>query len=133
MEEDLIEALLADAGLAALVANRISWSMRPQAEPVPALVLTVVSRARDELLTAPGRLNDYRIQVDAYAGDYAVAKAVARAALAAFDALTAPFQGAFLLTERDLSDLSPGPQAGTGRTLSRVSQDIEVWRRSPTP
>lgn len=132
MEEDLMAALLADAGLGPLVGNRISWSLRPQGEPVPALVLTVVSRERDELLTEPGRLNGYRIQVDAYAGGYAEAKALARAALAAFDALTAPFQGAFLLTERDLTDLSAGPQPGASRTLSRVSQDIEVWRRNPT-
>lgn len=131
MEEDLIAALLADAGLAALVGPRISWSLRPQAEALPALQLTVVSRDRDELLTEPGRLNSYRIQADAWAGTYAGAKALARAALAAFDALAAPFQGAFLLTERDLSDLSPGPQGGVGRTLFRISQDIELWRRNP--
>ena len=126
-------ALLADAGLAALVGRRISWSLRPQGEPLPALVLTVVSRERDELLTAPGRLNSYRVQVDAYAGSYAGAKALARAALAAFDALAGHFQGAFLLTERDLSDLAAGPQSpGVSRTLFRVSQDIEVWRKVPT-
>lgn len=125
-------ALLADGPLAALVGRRISWSLRPQGEPVPALVLTVVSRRRDALMTEPGRLNDYRIQVDAYAGGYARAKAVARVALAAFGALTAPFQGAFLLTERDLPDLSAGPQAGVARTLFRASQDIEIWWRTPS-
>lgn len=131
MEEDLIAALLAHAGLAPLVGRRISWRLRPQGEPLPALVLTVVSRVRDELLTEPGRLNSYRIQVDALAGSYGEAKALSRVALAAFDALTDPFQGAFLLTERDLSDLSAGPQTGVGRTQSRISQDIEVWRRNP--
>ena len=46
MEEALVAYLLANAGLTAIVGNRINWTTRPQGAAVPAVVLTKVSGVR---------------------------------------------------------------------------------------
>jgi len=126
MEESLVAQLLADAALAALVARRIKWLARPQASALPAVVLQVVSGPRGYTFAGPDGLTGYLVQIDCWAGTYPAAKGVARAAIAALGALSAPFQAAFVEGERD--SFEAGPAA---TDFFRTSLDVRVWHQEP--
>lgn len=129
MEEDLIALLLADAGTAALVGNRITWSTRPQASQLPALVLSKVSAARDYHLQGPSGLNESRVQVDAWGSSFGTVIRAARAVEAALSGLRAThrstiFQGAFLESERQSFE-----EASGGAQVHRISMDFILHHR----
>lgn len=79
MEEDFKAILLASAPVVALVARRIDWGSRVQGEPLPAVVLTVISDNDRYLIDRPHGLSDARVQVDCHGDDYSDAKRLARA------------------------------------------------------
>lgn len=91
---DLGEALIAragaDAGVAAIFADRIHIVQRPQGEGFPALVLQVVSEQRPQTLDGFDDMRTARVQADSFAlekakggGGYAEACAGIEAAIAA--------------------------------------------------
>jgi hypothetical protein len=88
MEAALIARLLATAGVTALVSTRINWKRRPQAEPLPAIVLHVVSRIPDVTHGGRSGLIVSRVQVDCWGATFGSAKAVARAVENALTAQT---------------------------------------------
>lgn len=138
MEEDLVAALLADAGLAALVGRRVNWMVRPRASALPAVVLQVVSAPETYTFQGRSRLAGHLVQADCWALTYLEAKWVARAATAAFDGMTLPpFFGCFVEGGRDLFEAGSAPQppasaAADGGLVDfyRASLDIRVWRRN---
>lgn len=128
MEEALIAYLLADAGVAALVATRVTPGKRTQGGDLPAIVFHLVSGAPEYDDQGTTGLVDSTIQIDCWASTYTGAKLVARAVKAAlqdFDGTIdgVEFQAVFLEAERDFAP-SGGGQA---EYLHRTSLDFNPW------
>lgn len=127
MEEALRAGLLAHAALAALVGERVHWNVRPQGRGLPAVVLHRISGGREYHMQGRSELSGALVQADCWATSYAGALALKRALIDALDALEAPFQGAFVESERDTFEAVAGPEPGGGTVLHRASADIRVW------
>lgn len=79
MEEALRALLLGSAPVAAPVGARINWGAHPQGQPLPAIVLTVVSDIEGLTLAGPDGLSEMRVQADCYALTHKAARVTARA------------------------------------------------------
>ena len=116
--------LTADAGVAALAADRVFTEVLPQAPIVPAVVFTEVAGDEDVALDGPTGASSRRVQVDSWAKTRAEATTLGlavKAALAGHAGAAAGLdvQGVFLLSERwDFDSES---------VIYRTSQDFEVW------
>lgn len=124
MEEDLIQAALADAGLAALFGDRIHWNARPQGQRGDALVFRTVAGGDDYTYAGQSGLAGPLVQADLYTAT-ATAMVAGKRALRAFLAtLTmAPWQGAFVEADRDTFD----PDTTPGSTDHHASLDVSLW------
>lgn len=125
MEEELRQLLLGDATIAGLVGARVHWQRRPQGMPLPAIVLTAVSRTDEPTLDGPTSPVDRRVQVDAYATTYADAKTLERAVISRLHGFRGTrgnihFLAVFLVTARDL------PEDTETGFLSRASMDFLI-------
>jgi len=132
MEEDLVAQLLADAGLSALVGDRITWNLRDQAGALPAVVLHLIDATRQRFLG--GRRSGFEgayLQADCWGSTFAEAKDVSRAFRAALDNLTGAFRGSAEEHERDDAFLDPAPVGHRPAELHRTSLDVRVWRQAP--
>jgi hypothetical protein len=128
MEEGLIAYLLADAGVAALVATRVYWLRRPQGGALPSITLQIVSTDREYTQAGREGLVGYLVQIDVWGATFKSMKQVQRAVIAALDSLsTTPFQGAFIESERETAEDQDGPDATTSTTFYRASVDVRVW------
>lgn len=128
MEEDVVNALLADSGVAAIVADRITWAVRPQAEALPAVVLHRITAGRHYTHEGRNGLEGPLIQIDCWGSNHGAAKRLARAVIAALDTLTtSPFQAAFVEGERDDNEWGEGPDATGAAGFFRTSLDVRVW------
>jgi hypothetical protein len=128
MEESLIQLLLADSGLSALVSTRVYPGSRPQGSALPAVVLNRISGGPGYADDGETGLTNTRIQIDCWAATYGQAKLVARAVTASLS----DFQGTIgntvfcsvmLEDERDLRE-------GGGNVPEnpfRTSLDFDVW------
>lgn len=127
MEEALVARLLAAVAISEIVATRVNWGFRVQAEALPAITLFNVSPGRTYTFKGPSALSGPRVQVDCWASDFATAKALTRAVIVTLEppATVAGinFQGAFLANERGPST----EDLGGGRVVHRVSLDFFVW------
>ena len=131
MEEDLRTQLLANAAVKALVAQRVTWVMRPQGSPIPAVVLHRIAGGRDYTYGERESLTSPLIQIDCWGQTYAQAKALSRAVITALDSLSAPFQGAFVQAERDTYERGDAPPTTSGTPdFFRTSLDVRVWHNS---
>lgn len=81
--EALIARLEGATSVTDLVGQRIYWVTRPQGDPLPALLLEVISGIPDSLLEGEGDFIDTRVQVAGLARERSVAHAIALAASAA--------------------------------------------------
>ena len=128
MEEALRAALLADAGVAALVGRRVSWGARPQSSLLPAVILHNVSSPMTHTLRGRVGMTGHLVQIDCWGGSYAQAKALARAVTAALDALKAEPLQAFPESARD-DDFTQGdgPDPSGASDFYRTSIDARVW------
>lgn len=129
MEEALSDHLLAQAGLTALVGNRITWARRPQGSASPAIVLHVIDRLPQYTMAGPSDATSQRIQTDIWADSFADAKAVARQLTAALSGAhptvgDVEFLGSFKEGERDSFEQGAGDEA-----LYRVGMDFIIWTR----
>lgn len=88
MEAALLAKLLATAGVTALVGQRINWSRRVQAEPLPAIVLHVIDRIPDVHHGGRSGILESRVQCDCWGASFGSAKAAARAVENAITAQT---------------------------------------------
>lgn len=128
MEEALVDFMLRDAGLAALVATRINWQARPQGDALPSISLQRVSGVRDYAMQGPTGLVESRVQVDCWGSTYASALAVARSVRDLLSGVrrnlgSTQLQGAFIDSERH--DFEKDGNAAEG--FHRVSMDFQIW------
>lgn len=126
MEEAFRAILMASVSVTSLCGTRINWGQHPQGQPLPAIVLTVISDAAQPTYRGPDDLSQGRVQADCYAQSYGAAKALARAVRTLLDGYrTANFDGIFLEAARD------GREGGTSEADApfRVSLDfLTHWR-----
>lgn len=123
MEEDFRSLLMADIAISNLVSNRVNYTTHPQGQPLPGLVLNVVSDAEEYTLQGPTGVSQARIQVDCYADTYGAAKLLSRAVRSLLSGyMGGAFQGVFHVGTRD------GREGGSNEAERpyRVSLDFMV-------
>ena len=106
------DALVADAGVTALVGQRVSPILKAQDTTLPAITLQRISIVPQNHLTGDGDLDYGRVQLDVWATTYVEARSVAdacRTALAAYQ------------LELESDDYDPDTET------YRVIQDWSVW------
>lgn len=128
MEEALIDFMLENPALVALVSDRIDWQTRPQGASLPAITLQRVSGARDYAMEGPTGLVRSRMQVDCWGSTYASALGAARAVRDLLSGVRTAIgdiqlQGAFIDSERH--DFEKDGNAAEG--FHRVSMDFIIW------
>jgi hypothetical protein len=109
MEEAIIARLLADSGVAAIVATRVFPGSRPQGSALPAAVLNRISGGPEYADDGEVGLEQGRMQIDCWAATYGEAKLLARAVTACLSAFegtinTTTFEFIELENERDLRE-----------------------------
>jgi len=127
LEESLTALLLADAGVAALVATRVTWLTRPQASALPAIVLQLISGIPVDSDEGDSGLVASRVQIDCWATSPLDAKKTIRAVKQLLSGKPAQhsgteFQGIFTEDERDAVEETHG-----GQTVYRTGLDILIW------
>lgn len=105
MQQVLANLLLAHAPLQALVGNRIQWDEMGQGQPLPFVVMYVVSGVTDYTYAGPSGYVETRVQFDCRGTTAAEARAVANALsdrLSGFSGLFSGFrfQGCFQAGQR---------------------------------
>lgn len=135
INEALYSLLSGDAGVAALVEDRIYPVERDQAAALPAIVLRRITGVRDHAYDGQTGLVDSRFDVDVYASDVAGGLSASETANAAADAArkalagyrgtigTTRIGGIFINDER----MDFAEAAGGALRLVRVSLDITCW------
>jgi hypothetical protein len=130
VEEAIIARLLGDAGVLALVSNRVFPVSRPQASTLPAVTVTRISGAPIMDDGGEAGLLDARIQIDCWGETYSSAKLLARAVLTSLSGFrgtvgATEFENVELDTERDSREGGGNAEAYEFRT----SLDFFVWSR----
>lgn len=119
--------LLADAAITAEVGTRVYWGERPQADPLPAIVLTTVSDPRPFCIDHYQETRSTRVQLDVFAEHYGEALRIARAAISVLKdpAIISGkvFGAAFVDSQRDLSERVNGEE------IHRQSVDLLLWHQ----
>lgn len=128
MEEALVNFMLADAGLAALVSTRINWQTRPQGNALPSISLHRVSGVRDYAMEGPTGLVESRVQVDCWGETYVSALDVARAVRDLLSGIRQTtggieLQGVFISGERHDYE----KDGNAAEAFHRVSMDFQIW------
>lgn len=123
MEEALTAALMADASVAALIDERLAWSLRPQGKGLPALVLHQISGPRGYHMAGEDAVSPYRVQADCLADSAPGAKALARAVIALVSGATGLSGLDLIHVVGEFDDLE---RTGDSTTF-RTALDLEVW------
>lgn len=130
MEGALIDLLLNDGPIAAVVSNRVFPGRRPQGALYPSIVMTRISGAPQYADDGEIGLQNARVQIDSQALDYTTAKDLAqlvRARLSAHSGVHAGVDFSYIMLdeERDL----PETGANVPEYPVRVAMDFIVWTR----
>lgn len=137
MEEAFASYLLGHAPLTALIGaspnSRLTWAVRQQSTPLPAIVVTKIDSAPVYADEGDVGLVESRMQIDVWGATYGSTKAVARAVMARlsgaeFTHQTTEFQSVFADAERDGFEIGAGEER-----LYRVSLDFIVWHSPDAP
>lgn len=83
MQAALRARLLAASPVTTLISQRVYWVSRPQASSLPAIVLQTMGDERPQHLQGFDDLRPARVQVETWGRNYAEARAVKEAAIAA--------------------------------------------------
>jgi len=129
IEAAVIAHLLADAGVEALVEDRVFPVSLPQGARLPSVVVARVDGAPLLADDGPSGLSNPRLQIDCWGSSYASAKALARAVTSSLNAYSGDMAGldvphVELEAERDM------PREGGSNQSEyryRVSLDFLVW------
>lgn len=128
MQTELRQRLLDDAAVAAIVAGRISWGIRPQGEAYPSLVLLLVSDPRPQTYAANIAARETLTQIDCYGRSSAEVASLREAVI---NCIVPPaivgdieFQRSFIDVVRNANQYSE-----TGR-IYRDAIDARIWHRS---
>lgn len=93
MQLVLANLLLSHAPLAALISNRAHWDEMPQGQPLPNIVMFVVSGVTNYTMKGPKPPFMARIQFDCRGGSAAQARGVAEALETKLSGFSGVFQG----------------------------------------
>lgn len=133
LEADLRAFLLADAGVAALVGDRISPAPGPQDQAYPFVTFTLISDQGVQSLSGPSGLDYPVYQIDAWSdstergGSQAEAIAVAKAVTAALDGYIGLWpSGSVATLKLDARDLRDPESKAFAR-----STDFRIWIQEP--
>ncbi len=126
IEQGLVAHLLADGPTAALIGTRVHPIVRPQGDPLPAVVYQRVSTVRDTDLNGPTDFVQARMRLDLWDDSYGGVKALADAVRVALNGVglaspktlgSEPVQMVYLDNDGDL------PKIDGDQRDHRVSQD----------
>lgn len=123
--DELFWTLLANApAVQSLVSGRVYWGVAPQDEPMPYLVLNVISATDHPHMQGAGGFWQYRVQVDSYGTDRPSARNLSRAVRGEINGTRAGEIRLILFdAEREIHE------AGASGRPFRISQDfIITWR-----
>jgi hypothetical protein len=112
-----------DASVRSIVAGRVFWGLRPQGQPLPAIVLNVVSAQRQYQMNGPAGLKSVRVQIDCWSPTYDEAKRLSRFVNTSLGGVTFDsIQGSFVEAEQDRSEMDAG-----GAKVHCTSLDFRIW------
>ena len=117
-ETALLRTLREDAGLSALVGNKVFPLAIPAGNYLPSVTFQRLGGRPANTLAGASGLEEIDLLIDAWARDYSEAKAVAKAVRAAMPANGAHFE-AHLIEDQDLYE--------DGTNYFRVSMEYKVW------
>jgi hypothetical protein len=132
--ETVVQLLMEDAQVAALVADRIYPSRMPDAVSFPALVVTKAGGVGSYTLQGDAGIEQGRVQVDCYATNESAVIALrgaVRGLLSGFKGGTASgspcaIASSFCINDLDLSDTST---ERAGPRLKRRMLEFSIWNR----
>lgn len=128
MQTQLRTRLLNNATVSGIVGTRIDWGARPQGDPYPSLVLTLVNDERPQSFSGNISSRATIVQIDCYGVSVAQVATLREAVISAIVPSATVggiiFDRAFIQTVRNMSSISD-----TG-IVYRDSIDCQVWHRS---
>jgi hypothetical protein len=129
VEADLISYILADAGVGALVDDRVHGVVRPQGSALPAVTLTRISGGPEYADDGDAGIGMTRMQIDCWSETYTGAKQLQAAVFDRLSAVRDVTQGATTFIYITLEDARDLQETGSGQSeyLHRVSLDFMVW------
>lgn len=129
MEEDLVQAMLADAGLAGLVGRNIKWELLQQGAALPAICLHLIDGPPSYGMGGRVGLTVNLVQFEMLAGGFLEAKTIYRAFVGFCDAVNAaakadedqvlPLRGCFIEAVAGEVDQMDGPQPASGASVAQ--------------
>ena len=117
-ETALLRTLREDAGLSALVGNKVFALVIPQGTKLPCITFQRIGGMPANTLSGHSGLEEIDLQIDVWARDYDEAKAIAKAVRAAMPP-SGPRFSAHLIEDQDLYE--------DGTNYFRVNMEFKVW------
>ena len=114
----LLRTLREDAGLSALVGNKVFALVIPQGTKLPCITFQRIGGMPANTLSGHSGLEEIDLQIDVWARDYDEAKAIAKAVRSAMPP-SGPQFSAHLIEDQDLYE--------DGTNYLRVSMEFKVW------
>ena len=114
----LLRTLREDAGLSALVGNKVFALVIPQGTKLPCITFQRIGGMPANTLSGHSGLEESDLQIDGWARDYDEAKAIAKAVRAAMPP-SGPRFSAHLIEDQDLYE--------DGTNYFRVNMEFKVW------
>ena len=114
----LLRTLREDAGLSALVGNKVFALVIPQGTKLPCITFQRIGGMPANTLSGHSGLEEIDLQIDVWARDYDEAKAIAKAVRSAMPP-SGPRFSAHLIEDQDLYE--------DGTNYFRVSMEFKVW------
>ena len=114
----LLRTLREDAGLSALVGNKVFALVIPQGTKLPCITFQRIGGMPANTLSGHSGLEEIDLQIDVWARDYDEAKAIAKAVRAAMPP-SGPRFSAHLIEDQDLYE--------DGTNYFRVNIEFKVW------
>lgn len=114
----LLRTLREDAGLSALVGNKVFALVIPQGTKLPCITFQRIGGVPANTLSGHSGLEEIDLQIDVWARDYDEAKAIAKAVRSAMPP-SGPRFSAHLIEDQDLYE--------DGTNYFRVNMEFKVW------
>ena len=114
----LLRTLREDAGVSALVGNKVFALVIPQGTKLPCVTFQRLGGMPANTLSGHSGLEEIDLQIDVWARDYDEAKAIAKAVRAAMPP-SGPRFSAHLIEDQDLYE--------DGTNYFRVNMEFKVW------
>ena len=114
----LLRTLREDAGLSALLGNKVFALVIPQGTKLPCITFQRIGGMPANTLSGHSGLEEIDLQIDVWARDYDEAKAIAKAVRAAMPP-SGPRFSAHLIEDQDLYE--------DGTNYFRVNMEFKVW------